>query len=98
MPDNEYSIDSSFLEKNDFIDFDQCIDEIKIKLKEKVNSKQYELFHLLFIENIDESEAAKRVGYKSTEEGRKAGYKQIKNTKKVLKKIILEIIKESDLL
>ena len=98
MPENEHSIDSSFLEKNDFIDFEKCIDKIKKRLKEKVNTKQYELFHLLFIENIDEAEAAKRVGYKSTEEGRKAGYKQIKNTKKILKKIILEIIKESDLL
>ena len=98
MPENEYTIDSSFLEKNDFIDFDKCINKIKKILKNKVNSKQYELFHLLFIENIDEAEAAKRVGYKSTEEGRKAGYKQIKNTKKILKNIILEIIKESDLL
>jgi len=98
MPENEHSIDSSFLEKNDFIDFDECIRRIKVKLKKRVNIKQYELFHLLFIENIDEAEAARRVGYKSTEEGRKAGYKQIKNTKKILRKIIMEIIKESDLI
>jgi hypothetical protein len=80
-----------------FLNFDDCLDKIRVELKKKVNLKQYELFNLLFVENIPEERVAEMAGYKSTESGRRAGYKQIKNTKKILKKVVEKIIREHDL-
>jgi len=47
--------------------------------------RQYKAFDMLFIQNMTDEEVAKEMGFKSTEAGRKAGYKQIKNLKKMLK-------------
>ena len=84
-------------DSNIFFDFEKATKRIAVLLKERISKKQFELFNLLFIKNIDESEVAEIMGYKSSESGRKAGYKQIKNTKKYIKKIVMEIIKEQDL-
>ena len=48
---------------------------------------------MLYIENKDDEEVAKEMGFKSTESGRKAGYKQIKNLKKMLKEKASKILK-----
>ena len=82
---------------NIYFDFEKTTQRIQLILKETLSDRQFELFDLLFIQNIDEIEVAKRMGYKSSEAGRKAGYKQIKNTKKYLKNLVTQIIKEQDL-
>ncbi len=84
-------------DSNIFFDFEGATKHIAVLLKERISKKQFELFDLLFIKNIDEAEVAEIMGYKSSEAGRKAGYKQIKNTKKLIKKIVTQIIKEQDL-
>ena len=38
------------------------------------------------------------MGYKTTEKNRKAGYKQIKNLKKILKEKVEILIKDNDIL
>lgn len=80
-----------------FFDFEKATKRIQAVLKTKISAKQFELFELLFLKNIDEVEVAKIMGYKSSESGRKAGYKQIKNTKKLIKNLVMKIIKEQDL-
>jgi len=80
-----------------FFDFEKATKRIQDVLKTKISQKQFELFELLFIRNIDELEVANIMGYKSSESGRKAGYKQIKNTKKLIKDLVMKIIKEQDL-
>ena len=53
---------------------------------------------MLFIENKTEEEVAKKMGYRTNEKGRKAGYKQIKNLKKTFKQKILSILEKKDII
>ena len=50
-----------------------------------------------FIKNVSDAEIAKEMGYKTTEKGRKAGYKQIKNLKKQFKARAVSILKNKDI-
>ena len=67
-------------------------------MKKQLSPKQFTVYSLLFIENKDEEEVAKIMGYKTSEKGRKAGYKQIKNLKKVFKQKAQEILKTEDII
>ena len=67
-------------------------------MKKQLSRKQFTVYSLLFIENKDEEEVAKIMGYKTSEKGRKAGYKQIKNLKKVFKQKAQEILKTEDII
>ena len=58
-----------------------------------LTKRQFLAFKMLFIENMTDEEVAKEMGFKSTESGRKAGYKQIKNLKKLLKDKAANILK-----
>lgn len=66
-------------------DIDIASKKLIKELKKQLNTRQFQAFELLFIKNMTDEEAAKEMGFKSTETGRKAGYKQIKNLKKTLK-------------
>ncbi len=52
---------------------------------------------MLFIKNKTDEEVAKTLGYKTTEKGRKAGYKQLKNLKKQFKSKAENILKNKDI-
>jgi DNA-directed RNA polymerase specialized sigma24 family protein len=66
-------------------DIDQSIKKLVSELKKVLNKRQWQAFDLLFIQNLSDEDAAKEMGFKSSESGRKAGYKQIKNLKNTLK-------------
>ena len=74
------------------------IEEASIKLikelKLSLNSRQFQAFELLYVKNMTDEEAAQEMGFKSTEAGRKAGYKQIKNLKKLLKEKAEKILEK----
>ena len=53
---------------------------------------------MLFIEKMDDEEVADKMGYKTNEKGRKAGYKQIKNLKKMFKEKVENILKKKDII
>lgn len=93
----EYLVSRGSCPQSHFMNFEKAADKLKEELKKCINKRQYELFDLLYIQNISEEEVAVKMGYKSTETGRKAGYKQIKNTKKLLKEVVTRIIKDKDL-
>ena len=63
------------------------------ELEKTLNTRQLQAFYLLFIDNKTDEEVAAEMGFKSTESGRKAGYKQIKNLKKLLKEKAIKILK-----
>lgn len=73
-------------------------DKLNEAMKKELSKKQYLVYELLFIKNIEEEEVAKQMGYKTSEKGRKAGYKQIKNLKKIFKTKAQEILKEQDII
>lgn len=75
------------------IDLQDATKNLIKELQKELNQRQFKAFQLLFIENLTDEQAAKEMGFKSTEVGRKAGYKQIKNLKKILKDKAAKILK-----
>ena len=67
------------------------------KMKDELNEKNYTIYEMLFISEMTEEEVALKLGYKTSEKGRKAGYKQIKNLKIKFKNIALKITKNRDM-
>ena len=53
---------------------------------------------MLFVQNNTEEEVAKYLGFKTSERKRSAGYKQIKNLKKIFQEKARLILKEKDIL
>lgn len=77
------------------------IEEAEKKLHEEMklvlSAKNYSIYKMLFIKNMADEEVAKELGYRTTEKGRKAGYKQIKNLKKQFKQKAEKILKTKDI-
>lgn len=67
-------------------------------MEKELSEKQFLVYKLLFIDNKDEEEVAVEMGYKTSEKGRKAGYKQIKNLKKIFKQKAQEILDKEDVI
>lgn len=88
----------SFISGSQTFDIDQALARLNAELKKVLNSKQYTIYQMLFIENNTEEEVAKKMGYRTNEKGRKAGYKQIKNLKKTFKQKILSILAKKDII
>ena len=73
-------------------DLEGASQKLILELKGTLNSRQFQAFELLFIEKHSDEEVAEKMGFKSTEAGRKAGYKQIKTLKKMLKEKASKIL------
>ena len=67
-------------------------------MKKALSTKQYIVYDLLFIKHIDEEVVAEKMGYKTSEKGRKAGYKQIKNLKKIFAQKAEKIMRDNDII
>jgi len=67
------------------------------EMQKALSEKNYKIYKMLFIENRDEEVVAAELGYRTTERGRKAGYKQIKNLKKLFKSKAENILKTKDI-
>ena len=85
MHDNSFNIEESQ-------------DRLNKYMERELSAKQFMVYKLLYIENLDEEEVAKKMGYKTSEKGRKAGYKQIKNLKKVFKQKAQDILSREDII
>jgi DNA-directed RNA polymerase specialized sigma subunit len=80
------------------INFSDSIKRLNQLLKESLSDTHYQVYTMLFFEERTEEEVAKFMGYKTNEKNRAAGYKQIKNLKKMLKLKAQKIISENDIL
>jgi hypothetical protein len=88
----------SFISGGHPFDIDLAIKKLNKELEEVLSERQYMIYRMLFIEDKTEEEVAKKMGYKTTEKGRKAGYKQIKNLKKTFKQKVVSILKKKDII
>lgn len=79
-------------------DIHNAQDKLNEHMAKKLSQKQYQVYELLFVQHLDEEDVAKQMGYKTSEKGRKAGYKQIKNLKKMFKETAQEILKTEDII
>lgn len=84
--------------QDDSFDIIASQEKLNLQMKKQLSPKQFVVYDLLFIKNLDEEEVAKKMGYKTTEKGRKAGYKQIKNLKKMFKQKAQEILATEDII
>jgi len=66
-------------------------------MRDFLNDRHYIIYKMLFIDYLDEEKIALTLGYKTTEKGRKAGYKQIKNLKNFYKKIAKQMLEKNDI-
>ena len=78
-------------------DFKDSIDKIHQYMKEEMSEKKFKVYKMLFIDHMEESEVAAEMGYKTSEKGRTAGYKQIRNLKKLFKEKAQKILEEKDI-
>jgi hypothetical protein len=66
---------------------------------EQLNEKHKSIYFMLYVENIDENEVAKKFGFKADSAKRKKPrYKQMANLKKKFYNIALKIIENHDIL
>lgn len=68
-------------------DLEHAIGGLHEKMKEVLTKSEWEIYRRLYVEHKSEEEAAQELGFKTTERGRKMGYKRIRQVKTlVLKK------------
>jgi len=85
----ENCVDTSY---SDSIDIDKFKSNLDDKMKNILKPLEWKLYEMLYIKKMTEKQAAKKMGYRSTEENRNPGYKQIKNMQKsIIKKIKINI-------
>jgi len=77
---------------------DGAIKKVEKYLKAELTDRHFKIYTMLFVENKGEDEVAKYLGYKTNEEGRSAGYKQIKNMRKFFKEKVIKILKSKDII
>ena len=53
---------------------------------------------MLFIDGKSDEEVGVEMGYKTSEKNRSAGYKQIRNLKKMFKETVQKIIQKNDII
>ena len=66
------------------IDLNENIYRVHKKMQEILKPLEWKVYNYLYIENKTEEEAAKLMGYKTNEQNRSPGYKQIKNIKRTI--------------
>jgi len=52
------------------------------QMKRTLKANEWQVYKLLYVDNLSEEEVATKMGYRTTEKNRQPGYKQIKNIKK----------------
>lgn len=79
------------------VDMTSAANRLHLEIKKQLNARHYKVYEMLFIEFKSEEEVAKEMGYKTSEKGRSAGYKQIKNLKKQFKDMAKKIMQTKDI-
>jgi RNA polymerase sigma factor (sigma-70 family) len=80
----------------DSVDIESAVDRMHSMMKGRLTEKQYTAYRLLYIDNVSEEAAAKKLGYKTNEKNRTAGYRQIKNLKNFFEAMAKKILEEED--
>jgi DNA-directed RNA polymerase specialized sigma24 family protein len=93
----EHHTQEVFSQPADDISIDDAEKKLHAKMEGVLNERQYKIYKLLFIQHLEEEEVALEMGYKTTEKGRKAGYKQIKNLKKLFREKAEKLLKTQDI-
>jgi len=94
IENHQYEI---YTKQDNYIDLDEATRKLSLEMENRLSKKQFIAFRMLFIENNSEEEVAKFLGYKTNEKKRTAGYKQIKNLRKIFQEKAAQILKDIDI-
>jgi len=83
--------------QSDFFNVQEARENLEIFMKKSLTASEYKVFKLLYIENKSELEVAEAMGFKTNEEGRRPGYRQIKNYRDKILETAKEICKREDI-
>ena len=78
-------------------DISSATEKLNSKMKEILKRNEWLVYKYLYIDNLSEEQAAKKMGYKTTEKNRSPGYKQIKNLKKSIINKVKKAIQEDEI-
>ena len=78
-------------------DVEKSIKKLNIKVKSFLRPIEWKVYKYLYIDNLSEEDAAKQMGYKTSEKNRVPGYKQIKNMQKSIIKKIKKKLKDDEI-
>ena len=83
----------------DFVDYEDSSGKLHGLVMEQLNEKHKKIYYMLYIENINENDVAKKFGFKADiSKRKKPRYKQMANLKKKFYQIAVKIMKEHDIL
>jgi hypothetical protein len=68
--------------KEDLTNIERTAKNIHHKMIQVLKPIEWKFYNLVYIQHKTEEEAAKIMGYRTSEKNRSAGYKQVKNLKK----------------
>lgn len=80
-----------------YINFDTAAANLHDKMSHILKKKEWIVYKHLYIDNLKEEDLAILLNFKTTEVGRIAGYKQIKNIKKKIMVKVRKIVKDIDI-
>ena len=80
------------------VSFETSIKKLNVYMKDELSEIHYTAYQMLFFDKSSEEDVAKLMGYKTNEKKRKAGYRQVKNLKKMFLEKAAEIIRENDII
>ena len=85
-------------EKRDsFLNLESATTKLSAEMKTHLSERHFNAFKMMYIENKTDEQIAKYLGFKTNEKKRSAGYKQIKNLKKIFQARARQIIQEKDI-
>lgn len=86
----------SNFEYNCHPDYSKAEKKLHDLMKNNLNDRYFFIYKMFFIDNLTDDQIAKILKFKTNEKGRKAGYKQIKNLKKMLFLKAKQLMEEND--
>ena len=81
---------------DDKSDLKENIQRVHKKMKETLRPLEWKVYELLYIKNLSEEEAARKMGYKTSEKNRSPGYRQIKNLQKNIINKVKKLIERGE--
>ena len=94
MPLETHKQEAHYIENREEVDIEKSAKEIHKKMEEILKPHEWKIYTYLYIDHLDELQAAKKMGYKTSEKNRSPGYKQIKNVKKKIISIVRDLLTE----
>tara|TARA_R100001015_G_C4614992_1_gene170947 strand:+ start:401 stop:1078 length:678 start_codon:yes stop_codon:yes gene_type:complete len=95
----EDGIASGVTTLKDFVDYKNASEKLHGLVMAQLNEKHKKIYYMLYIDNIDENDVAKKFGFKADSAKRKKPrYKQMANLKKKFYNIAVKIMKDHDIL